>query len=89
MSERSQACYDLLDQLSDYLDEDAGESVCRAIEEHMAGCPDCTAMINTLRKTIDLYREQRSEAVLPAEIRLRLFRRLKLDDLVDTGANSV
>jgi predicted anti-sigma-YlaC factor YlaD len=88
MAERSQACHDLLDQLSDYLDKDASEVVCKAIEEHMAGCDDCTAMINTLRKTIDLYSAQSSEGVLPAEVRLRLFRRLELEDLMNAGADS-
>ncbi len=87
MTERTPACDDLLDQLSEYLDDDASESVCKAIEEHMAGCEDCTAMVNTLRKTIDLYRAQSSEGVLPVEVRLRLFRRLELEDLLDTHAN--
>lgn len=88
MTGRTPDCRALLDQISDYLDGDAVEVVCQAIEEHMAECEDCTAMVNTLRKTIDLYRAWSSEGGLPEDVHRRLFRRLELEDLFDTHANS-
>jgi predicted anti-sigma-YlaC factor YlaD len=87
MPERTPACDDLLDQLSDYLDDDASDMLCKAIEEHMAECEDCTAMVNTLRKTIDLYQVHSGGTSLPAEVRLRLFRRLGLEDLINPDAD--
>lgn len=81
MTARRGACDHLIDQLADYFDDEASEAICRAVEEHMAACEDCTAMINTLRKTIDIVRAQPEGADLPDEVRLRLFRRLALEDL--------
>lgn len=86
MAARSQRCADLMQQLADYLDEEPSEAVCQAVESHMADCADCTAMVNTLRKTIDLYHRQPPDSGLPTDIRLRLFRRLQLDDLINAGS---
>jgi anti-sigma factor RsiW len=87
MVARTQACRDLLDQLSDYFGDDASEAICRAVEAHMAECPDCTAMVNTLRKTIDLYQGKASPPFLPSDVRARLYKRLALEDLIDMGAD--
>lgn len=45
----------MLEQLSDYLDDGARAELCRAIEAHMKGCPDCKVYVDTVRKTIWLY----------------------------------
>jgi anti-sigma factor RsiW len=82
---RSAACNDLLAQLSEYFDDDASEAICRAVEAHMAECSDCAAMVNTLRKTIDLYHARASVPGLPTGVRARLFRRLELEDLMPPG----
>jgi predicted anti-sigma-YlaC factor YlaD len=41
--------------LSDYLDEDAREELCKTIEEHMKNCKDCRLEVDTIKKTIVLY----------------------------------
>jgi predicted anti-sigma-YlaC factor YlaD len=48
-------CQEVLEQLSDYLDEDARAELCKEIEAHMALCPNCRLEVDTLRKTIVLY----------------------------------
>ncbi len=55
-------CSELSSQLPDYLDGDAKEAICREIEEHLAGCDDCRVVIDTLKKTISLYRAAPREA---------------------------
>ena len=45
----------MLEQLSDYLDDDARAELCKAIEAHMKGCPDCKVYVDSVRKTIVLY----------------------------------
>ncbi len=75
-------CGDLLDELSEYLDGQAREEVCAAIEAHMLDCPDCRIMVDTLRKTIHLYREQESQLGMPDDVRKRLLITLDLQDWV-------
>ena len=48
-------CQELLEQLSDYLDEGARQELCREIEVHLERCQDCKIVVDKTRKTIFLY----------------------------------
>ena len=76
-------CGEMLYGLSDYIDGEAKEAICAAIEAHIAECPDCRIMVDTLRKTINLYRQQESQLDMPEEVRARLFYSLNLNDWLD------
>ena len=71
-------CGELSDQLSDYIDGDLEAAVCAELEAHLAGCPDCRVMVDTLRKTIYLYRAG-APAELPRDVEERLYGVLRLD----------
>ena len=60
-------CNEVLEQLADYLDNDAREELCRAIEAHLSRCRDCRLEVDTVRKTIVLYQVDR-EIPLPAQV---------------------
>jgi anti-sigma factor RsiW len=72
------ACRDLLGHLSDYVDGELEAAICAQLEAHLAECPDCRVMVDTLRKTIILYRSQ-AHAELPLDVKDRLYRVLKLE----------
>ena len=78
-------CQDLLEGLSDFVDGIADEDLCAEIERHMADCPNCRIMVDTLRKTISLYRERDADISLPQDVRFRLIRTLHLEDLLPDG----
>lgn len=78
-------CKKQLGKLSDYLDGTAQERICREIEAHLETCPDCRIMLDTMRKSILLYREDEELVTMPDEVRHRLYRRLDLDDFLDTS----
>ncbi len=78
-------CKDLLGSLSAYVDGELGEELCHAIEEHMAGCEHCRVVVDTLSKTIYLYRTAGAETAVPDEVKDRLFHTLKMDDLLKTS----
>ncbi len=71
-------CHDLLGQLSDYIDGDLEAALCAQLEAHLAECPDCRVMVDTMRKTIILYRSQ-PPAELPDDVKTRLYRVLKIE----------
>lgn len=73
------SCREMLDQLSDYVDGELGEALCAQLEAHLAGCPDCRVMVDTLRRTIVLYRTQ-APADLPQDVEARLYRVLNLEE---------
>jgi len=67
-----QHCGELLEALSLYIDHEASQAVCEALEQHLAGCVDCRTVLKTLEKTIALYRGSRPEQPLPADVHQRL-----------------
>lgn len=79
--DRSQ-CRELLGNLSLYIDGEAEQALCDEIEAHMAECDNCRIMVDTLRKTITLYRAAPAEP-LPDEVEERLYKRLDIDALLD------
>ena len=64
-------CTVVIAHLSEYLDLELVEDARRGIEEHLERCVECRVSVDTLRKTIALYR---SEATLecPEQVRIRL-----------------
>ena len=44
-------CSDVINQLSDYLDAEAAQELCAALEAHFAECAHCRVQIDTVRKT--------------------------------------
>lgn len=77
------SCRHLLDTLSDYLDGELSAELCRELERHLADCENCRVVVDTLRKTIELYRETVPEPQLPSDVRLRLFQRLNLAEYLE------
>lgn len=74
-------CQSLLCLLSDYVDGELSEELCQEIEKHTSGCDNCRIVIDTLRKTISLYRASAAEpAQISGETRDHLFKTLHLED---------
>ncbi len=71
-------CAELKAQLSDYIDGELDAGVCAELERHLANCENCRIVVDTLRKTILLYRNYGTPA-MPAGAHERLMHVLKLD----------
>jgi anti-sigma factor RsiW len=84
--EHTDLCDQLQSQLPDYLDGEARAEICRAIEAHLADCDDCRVVVDTLKKTIALYRNAPREGV-PSDVHARLVRVLSLVSPNDTRTN--
>jgi predicted anti-sigma-YlaC factor YlaD len=74
-------CHTLLQSLSDYIDGELESELCIQLEQHLDGCEDCRIVVNTLTRTIDLYRANSEKIELPEDVRLRLYTNLKLLDI--------
>ncbi len=71
-------CRQLLRLLSDYIDEELETALCQELEAHLAACESCRIVVDTLRKTVLLYRSSYPPA-LPADVEERLFKVLQLE----------
>jgi RNA polymerase sigma-70 factor, ECF subfamily len=64
---RVASCKVLFAQLSDYLDEQLDDSLCKKLEEHLDGCEPCKAFLNSLEDTIMQLRKLPSETLNKSE----------------------
>ncbi len=78
-------CRILLDSLSGYVDHELTDELCAEIERHMASCENCRIVVNTLRKTVELYHETAEDIHVPVDVRQRLYVRLNLDEFLNKG----
>ena len=75
-------CRDLLGKLNEYVDGELAAELCHDLEQHMAGCPDCRVVFDTLTRTVTLYHMlDDTTAELPADVEARLLRRLNLSEI--------
>jgi predicted anti-sigma-YlaC factor YlaD len=76
----SPQCQQLLGSLSDYIDGELQAELCSIIEQHLQECDNCRIVVDTLRKTVELYRQTSAPAELPGSVRERLFLKLDLEE---------
>jgi predicted anti-sigma-YlaC factor YlaD len=70
MAERD-TCQYFCDHLSDYLDGLMEENECRLLEEHLADCPPCNLIFQSLELTVSLCGKGVSDEI-PEGVRQRL-----------------
>jgi anti-sigma factor (TIGR02949 family) len=50
------SCQEVLDQLSEYLDDEARAELVQQVDVHLHECSHCQVEVDTLRRTIMIYR---------------------------------
>jgi anti-sigma factor RsiW len=66
-------CKEFLQELNDYLDETVDVEVRHKIEIHITECPNCFVILDTTKKTIQVYKGMQPQA-LPEDVQARLLR---------------
>lgn len=51
------SCADIYTHLCDNLDSKLDSEACRKIKAHIAECENCTALLDSMKKTVFLYRK--------------------------------
>jgi predicted anti-sigma-YlaC factor YlaD len=75
----SKQCQNLLGALSDYIDGELEGAVCAELESHLSGCENCRIVVDTLKRTVSLYKVVSNETSTPNGVHQRLLQRLELD----------
>jgi RNA polymerase sigma-70 factor (ECF subfamily) len=71
-------CKKLLGEMSEYVDGELSSDLCRELEAHLHDCPNCRVMLDSLTKTIRVFREENEEPLpeaLKESLRTALARR--------------
>ncbi len=64
-------CTEFLQELTDYLDGRISDSLRAELDEHLHWCQECHVVMNTTKKTIEIYRDNQIYE-LPDDLRSRL-----------------
>ena len=64
-------CKDVIDILSEYLEEALDATAVASLEQHLRDCPPCVAYLRTFRKSRQLV-GQVGQAPMPPELKQRL-----------------
>ena len=64
-------CKTFIAELADYFDEDLDPLLRAEIEEHLAKCKNCRVVVDTCKKTINIYCNS-EPAPIPVEVSNRL-----------------
>jgi anti-sigma factor RsiW len=78
-------CQKLLGELSNLIDGTLSPELCSELEAHLKECTNCRIVVNTTRKTIDLYHVEESQMGMPEPAREKLWKRLELGDITPRG----
>jgi anti-sigma factor RsiW len=64
-------CKEFLQELNDYLDDAVDVQLRRRLEAHITECPNCFVILDTTKKTIQVYKGMQPQ-VLPDDVHSRL-----------------
>jgi hypothetical protein len=70
-------CLDVAKYVCGDLDEHLDSPECRAIKKHLKSCPNCTAYLDSLKKTVLIYQHAPNPR-FPKRSRTKLFAALKI-----------
>lgn len=71
-------CRDVIARLSEYLDQEVVVELREELEVHLVDCPECRIHVETVKKTIALYRTERDRRC-PEQVRSRLHALLSVE----------
>jgi hypothetical protein len=71
------SCKEIMKHICGELDEQINSLRCLEIKQHLKTCPNCTAYLDSLKKTVHLFREY-PDPELADKCRKELFSELKI-----------
>ncbi len=75
-----ETCNQMLGNLSEYIDGELRAELCAQIEGHLKTCENCRVVVDTLRKTIELFEKNQESDELPCDVKERLYAKLELNE---------
>ncbi len=69
-------CKKIMKCLSDYIDGEVSENLCKMVEQHLEQCFECRCIVNSLKNIVELL-HQLPEEHIPEEMEKKLLERLR------------
>ncbi len=69
-------CKQFLQELNDYLDPNTDAALKTRLEAHVSECPNCFVIVDTTKKTLQVYKGVEPQAI-PEDVKNRLLKALE------------
>jgi anti-sigma factor RsiW len=68
----------VFDNVCSFIDGELDDATCDELKKHISACPKCRVYVDTVRKTIVLYKVSGKPEKLPADAKRRLYATIAL-----------
>lgn len=75
-------CSEYCHMLSDFVDGDLSQEFCLLLEKHLQECENCRIVLNTMKKTIEIYQQTEETTKIPEDVKERLLTSLSLEGYI-------
>lgn len=65
-------CEEILKALDLYLDGDEANATCVAFQKHLADCERCRIVVDTIQKTVKLFKDDEQQVEMPEHCQQKL-----------------
>ncbi len=78
----------IYEEMCEYLGEDLNHPMCKELKEHVDRCPDCKNYLESIKKTVILYKGASKDEEVPKEKLNILLNKIKNSRMKKNGKNS-
>lgn len=65
-------CEKYLHSISKYIDDELPDDIAKSIKQHLDNCENCSALYESILKTIDLYRLMETKIQIPEGLKQKI-----------------
>ena len=78
----------IYEEMCEYLGEDLDHPMCKQLKKHVENCPDCKNYLDSIKKSIILFKKASSDKEVPEDKLKGLLNKLKESGRGKIGKNS-
>ncbi len=69
----------VFDEVCDFLGGDLDSPVCKEIKAHLESCPECSVYVDSIKRTVHLYKENDECLEAPEECKEKILKNILLE----------
>lgn len=66
-------------EICNYLGQDIDHPMCKELIQHLKECPTCQFYLDTVKLTVNVFRENHPREAVPADVKKNLLHSLKIN----------
>ncbi len=68
----------MVNELCQYLGEDLDHPMCKELMQHVEECPECRFYIDTVKMTVNVFRDTHTSKPVPDDVKKNLLKSLNI-----------